>query len=301
MEYYRLRIVTTEEGVDIIPAMLTDFDITGIEIEDPREVEALRGGKKTYHWDYVDDKVFDIDDYAVIVYTDDPGKAADIAGAFRDNSMVKELIVEHADDSEWKDRWKEFFKTSKITDRIVIKPGWEEYDPGPDELVIDIDPGTAFGTGTHETTSGCIELLERYMKKGDSVLDVGSGSGILSIASVLLGAGRVTAVDIDPEAVRVTAENAERNGMADSIETICGDLTKDIDDKYDIVVANLMADLVIMLSEDAAKHLNDGGIFISSGILIEKEEEVISALERNAFRVIEAVEKGEWCAIAAEL
>ena len=183
----------------------------------------------------------------------------------------------------------------------MIKPTWEDYEAGEKELVIEIDPGMAFGTGTHETTSGCIQLMEKYMKPGDKVLDVGCGSGILSIAAALLGSRDILAIDIDPVAVEVTKENVELNNVSEYVDTRYGDLTKGVSYRADIVVANLMADLVMMLTKDVAKHLEDGGIYISSGIIDFKEEEVCETLKRCGFEIIEILKKGEWCTVAARL
>ena len=183
----------------------------------------------------------------------------------------------------------------------MIKPTWEDYEAGEKELVIEIDPGMAFGTGTHETTSGCIQLMEKYMKPGDKVLDVGCGSGILSIAAALLGSRDILAIDIDPVAVEVTRENVELNKISEYVDTRYGDLTKGVSYRADIVVANLMADLVMMLTKDVAKHLEDGGIYISSGIIDFKEEEVCETLKRCGFEIIEILKKGEWCTVAARL
>lgn len=183
----------------------------------------------------------------------------------------------------------------------MIKPTWEDYEAGEKELVIEIDPGMAFGTGTHETTSGCIQLMEKYMKPGDKVLDVGCGSGILSIAAALLGSRDILAIDIDPVAVEVTRENVELNKISEYVDTRYGDLTKGVSYRADIVVANLMADLVMMLTKDVAKHLEDGGIYISSGIIDFKEEEVCETLKHCGFEIIEILKKGEWCTVAARL
>ncbi|MBQ9708236.1 MAG: 50S ribosomal protein L11 methyltransferase, partial [Firmicutes bacterium] len=219
---------------------------------------------------------------------------------------------------QWKDKWKEYFHPTKITDRLVVKPSWEDYSPAAGDLVIEIDPGMAFGTGTHETTSLCMKLLEKYMgasaadkdKKSEDVkgsaegwglkvLDVGCGSGILSIAAARLGAGDVLGVEIDEDAVLVARENVELNGCSEGVKVIQGDLTKGIDYKADIIVANLMADLVMMLAGSAKAHLAPGGIFISSGILTDKEEIVSSAIVEAGFEIVEVAEDGEWCAIAA--
>ena len=212
---------------------------------------------------------------------------------------AEDIIV---DDADWKDKWKEYFKPVRITDRLVVKPTWEEYEPNDGEKVIQIDPGMAFGTGTHETTSLCLKLMEKYLgdePQDKEVLDVGCGSGILSIAAALLGCRSVTGVEIDEDAVRVAEENVELNGIGDRVEILQGDLTEGIESKADIIVANLMADLVMTLSKSAKEHLKDGGIFISSGILLEKKGIVSDAVKEAGFEIIEIAEDGEWCAIAA--
>ena len=212
-----------------------------------------------------------------------------------------ELRVElrQTDDSEWRDKWKEYFKPAKVSDTLVVKPSWEAYEAAPGEKIIEIDPETAFGTGTHETTSLCMKLMEKTGLEGKKVLDVGTGSGILAISAALLGAEEVLGIDIDPEAVEVARRNVEKNGFSGSIEIIEGDLTKGVYFKADVLLANLMADLVCRFSPDAKKHLKPGGIFISSGILCEKEEMVAKAIREAGFEIEEIREDGEWCAILA--
>ena len=196
---------------------------------------------------------------------------------------------------------KEFFKPKKISEHIVVKPTWEEYEAKEGESVIEIDPGAAFGTGTHETTSLCIKFLEKYVKEGDMVLDVGAGSGILSIAAAICKAKDVLGIEIDPVAVEIAEQNIEINNYSQNVKVRYGDLTKGIDYKANVVVANLMADLVILLSKDVVKHLEKGGIFISSGILLEKKEIVSEAIIDAGLEVIEIMEDGMWCAIVAKL
>ena len=213
-----------------------------------------------------------------------------------------EVESSYESDEEWKDKWKEYFKTSKMTDNIVIKPTWEEYEPEENEMVIEIDPGMAFGTGTHATTRMCVKLLEKYItSEEDKVLDLGCGSGILSIAAALLGSKHVYGVDIDPNAVAASAENVEMNGLSEVIEIAYGDVTEGLGMKADIIAANLMADLIKMLSPDIAKHLEGKKIFISSGILEEKVDEVSEAVKNSGFEILEVLHEDEWCAIAARL
>ncbi|MGN0710990.1 MAG: 50S ribosomal protein L11 methyltransferase [Anaerovoracaceae bacterium] len=322
MNYIETRIYTSSIGIEILLNILSEIGIDDAVIEDPNDIADLMDKKNSYDWDYVDADVMEQinEEPNIILYMDDSDegreklklvkstvenwkktlKAEEIGkGAYYGRLVIEEKAVK---DDDWKDNWKEFFKPSKITDRIVVKPSWENYEKqSEDELIIEIDPGMAFGTGTHETTTLCIKLLEKYAEEQDKVLDVGCGSGILSIAAGLLGIKDILGVDIDPVAVEVSKENVELNGFSDVVKIQWGDLTKGIDYKADVVVANLMADLVMMLSCDVAKHLKGKGIFISSGILAEKKEKVSAEIEKNGFEIIEILEQGEWCAIAARL
>ena len=205
-------------------------------------------------------------------------------------------------DEEWKDKWKAYFKPTKITEHIVVCPSWEEYEPASEEeVVISIDPGMAFGTGTHETTSLTTLLMEKYLKPGEKVLDVGCGSGILSIIAARLGASEVLGIDIDDEAVTASEENGELNGVTDTAHFQIGDLTEGVDFQADVVVANLLTHLVLRLSPDIPKHMLPGGRYVTSGILVEQEASVVQALEELGFTVLETAEKGDWCCIAARL
>lgn len=313
MLYSEVKIYTNALGVEVLTArLMTDLGITAVSVEDPDEIHNIEKKDRGYEWDYIDDSAYPSDnEHKVMIYFDDSEESSGLIEGVK--KLVEELKQDEMDlgrletqwsredDSRWIDRWKEYFRPAKVTDRIVIKPTWEEYTPEGDELVLEIDPGRAFGTGTHETTSGCLELIEKYMKPGDSVLDVGCGSGILSIGAALLGSSDVYAIDIDPVAVEVTEENVALNGFSQVIRVEEGDLTKGVDYRADIVAANLMADLVKLLTADVAAHLKPGGVYISSGILLEKEADVTQTLNENGFKVTDVVRKGEWCAIAAVL
>ncbi len=301
MKYTEVKIYTSQEGIDPLTCVLMDMGIAGFAIEDARDFQDLMNKKNSYDWDYIDDSLMELEHVrtSITFYLEETEDNRSILEQLQEKY---ELVWKPVDDSEWKDNWKEYFKPTKITDRIVIKPTWETYESQGDELVIEIDPGMAFGTGTHPTTSLCVKLLEKYIEpEKDAILDVGCGSGILSIASALLGAKNVLAVDIDPVAVTVTAENAVLNGLEYKVGVIEGDLTKGLDFRADIVVANLMADLVMMLSKDVAAHLKGKSIYISSGILIEKQEQVVAAIEACGFHILDIMEEGEWCAIAAQI
>ena len=182
---------------------------------------------------------------------------------------------------------------------LVVRPVWEKYEPQAGDKIISIDPGMAFGNGTHETTSMCLGLVEDYIKPGDTVLDVGTGSGILAIASVLMGAQSALGIDLDPVAVRVANENIERNGLSGRVHAQVGDLVKGIDTQADVVFANIIADAVILLSRAVRAHMKPGGVFICSGIILEREQDVLDALAEAGFTVDRIEHRGEWSAIAA--
>ncbi len=315
MNYYEIRIYTATEGIDAVSGMLTALGHDTFVIEDKSTVEELLEKKNAYDWDYVDETVIAQQEMEsnITLYMEYDENAAGAVNAVR--SAVETLKKQDEDglfgrletevsivcDDEWKDRWKEYFKPARITDDIVIKPTWEEYEAAAGDTVIELDPGMAFGTGTHPTTVMCVKYLERYIVSGADVLDIGCGSGILSIVSALCGAGSVRGVDIDPNAVEASIENARLNGLEDSIEILQGDITVGFDFEADVIAANLMADLIIMLSRDIAAHLRRGGIFISSGILTEKRREVIEAIEASGFEIADVMKDGEWCAVAARL
>ena len=322
MEYLEVKVYTTTKGIDPVSGIFLAAGVEGIVVEDPGDFYELMEKKNAYDWDYVDDDlVKDLknketnvtaylektpEGYAQLKQIDEEIwklSTFDASAAFEDTVCLLgrlKLCVRTVDDNDWKDNWKEYFKPVKITDRIVIKPSWEDYEKQEGEIVIEIDPGAAFGTGKHPTTTMCIKALEKYIRTGEStVLDVGCGSGILSIAAVLLGARDVLGIDIDPLAVIVSKENAAFNKLEDRISIVEGDLTKGVDYKADIVVANLMADLVVILAKDVRRHLNPGGLYVSSGILAEKKEEVASKIREAGFDIVEIYEEDEWVCIVA--
>ncbi len=321
MNYIEIRIDTSEYGVEAVVAALLNIGITDTVVEDPHDIEELMDKKQTYDWDYIDDTVLELmkETPRVTVYFEDTEenrkradevrsamrelKAQAEAGAFGEDADLGTLEVGYRieNDAGWKDKWKEFFKPSQISAHIVVKPSWEPYENRDGFKVIEIDPGMAFGTGTHETTSLCVKMLESYMKPQDHVLDVGCGSGILSIAAAVLGAEEALGIDIDQTAVEVAEENIRLNGVGHIARAQYGDLTRGLSYEADIIVANLMADLVMMLADDAAKHLKKGGKFISSGILTEKQAQVCRVLQEKGYSIDEIRTDGEWCAVCASI
>ena len=326
MKYLELVIHTTEEGLEPVEACLMEMGFTDMVVNDPSDLQDLMNKKHDYDWDYIGDEVFGLaeEEPTVTLYFDgeETGNGYQLAqevdlaieglrqammnGEYGEDTDFGPLTVTTSlhDDSEWKDNWKEYFKPSRVSGRILVCPTWEEYELSAEEKaagvrILRIDPGMAFGTGTHETTSLCLKAMEKYLAPGMSVLDVGCGSGILAIAADLLGAGDVLGIEIDPVAVDVARENLELNGCGENVRVIEGDLTKGVDYKADIVVANLMADLVEMLSPDVRRHMKPGAKYISSGIIDEKLEEVAEAVKACGFEIEEIKEDGMWRAIIA--
>ncbi|MBR3146626.1 MAG: 50S ribosomal protein L11 methyltransferase [Eubacterium sp.] len=322
MKYIEITIHTESEWVEPVLACLSMAGIDDAEVRDPRDAEEIMADKETYEWDYVDEKVSEgldrkpeihiyrdsvseKDDEALVCSVRDAMEklrddiCSGVYGAQKDPGDFS-VSSEIKDDTVWKNKWKEYFKPSHVSDRIVVKPTWEAYEPEADEIVIEIDPGMAFGTGTHETTSMCIRALEKYVREGMKVLDAGCGSGILSIAAAKLGAGEVLGVDIDEEAVRVSGENFRLNNTDDICRAEYGDVTKGVGFNADLVAANLMAELLCMISKGVASHLQKGGIFISSGILDEKEDMVKQSYSDAGFDVTGVMHDGEWCCVIAE-
>lgn len=338
MEYRELRIQTDKKDLELLEAELIGSGFTSMMIDDPDDVIDILEHPDTYRYDYINDSLRE--DLArkpvvTLYFADDEEgltemkraealldtlSAADDTdgsrGAGKTSGGLSIIYREAAagDDSEWLYKWQEFFKPTRVGERIVVRPSWENYEAKPEDLVIEMDPGMAFGSGLHETTSMCIRALEKILAdrgnmpaadaaadgcRSTKILDVGTGTGILAIAGVLLGADEALGIDIDTDAVRVAGENIGKNGLADRITAQYGDLTEGVDYKADIVVANLMADLVMRLSPAAAGHLEKGGWYVTSGILDIKEEIVSKAIREAGFAIEEVLHDGEWCAVVA--
>ena len=211
--------------------------------------------------------------------------------------FMYEIYTAKCNDEDWQDEWKKYFHTVNITDSIVIKPSWDEYEPESNEIVIEIDPGLAFGTGTHETTSLCVEFLEKYVKGKEKLLDIGCGSGILMLIGKKLGVKKVVGIDIDEKVRDVVLENFSKNGINDDFEVIIGNLVDDVNGKYDLVVSNILVDVLEKLLEDIEKILEKGATVIFSGILNEKEEAFVKKAENYNLKQIDRREKNNWVSL----
>lgn len=312
MKYLQVTINTSEYAIEELTGMLMSLGIDETVVDDPQTAIELLEKKNDYDWDYVSEDFVDKDAEPTITFylEEDENtektmvaieasleklKAEDIEDKMGTLKITKDVI----DDEDWMNSYKDHFKTIDLTDHIIVKPSWEEVPEGNTKQVLELDPGMAFGTGDHETTSMCAVLMDEVSCEGKDVLDVGTGSGILAIAADLLGANEILGVDIDPIAVEVAIENGKINNCGDNVKFIEGDLTKGIDFKADIVVANLMAEMVVMLTKAVKNHMKAGSVFISSGILVEKKDMVIEALKEVGLEPFKIIDKGDWSAIAA--
>ena len=315
MKWKKFTLTTTTEAVDLVSSMLDDVGIEGIEVED--NVPLTEKETKGMFIDILPELPPDEGVAKVSFYLDDDDQVEEMLR--RVNEGLDELAAytelgqrtieaSETEDKDWINNWKQYFKPFTV-DHILIKPTWEEIpEEHKDKLLIQIDPGTAFGTGKHETTQLCIRQLEKYVKPGVKVLDLGTGSGILGIAALKLGAEYVFGTDLDENAITAVHENLAANDIPEEkFGVIQGNI---IDDKatqdaagyecYDIVVANILADIIIMIQKQVPFHLKKGGIFISSGIIDMKEQAVREALEANdAFEIIEVTRQGEWVSFTA--
>ena len=303
MDWKKIIINLPTEKVDEVYEQLVMNGIEDVEINSD---EYLKLDVSEQNWDYYDNE--EKLGTSIIIYRrlNDFNEVKEIIETIIEKMSQEDfeinLLIETINEKDWNEEWKKYFKPKKVTEKIVIKPEWEEYEKSnQDEIVIEIDPGMAFGTGTHGTTSMCMELLEKYISdENNSVLDVGCGSGILSIAAKLLGASEVTGIDIEEIAITTSYDNAAKNNISD-IEFLQGDLTKNVDVKADIVVANIIADIIIILLNDVKENLKGNKIFIASGIIIDKEDEVIEAIKDAGFEILDIKYKDEWVAVASKL
>lgn len=315
MKWKKFTLKTTTQAVDLVSSMFDEIGIEGIEIEDniPLTAEETKG----MFIDILPELPPDEGVAFVSFYLDD---SHDIAGILKsvdegldDLSMFTDLgertfTESETEDKDWINNWKQYFKPFTVDD-ILIKPTWEEIpEEHKDKLLIQIDPGTAFGTGQHETTQLCIRQLRKYVTPETVLLDVGTGSGILGITALKLGAKAVFGTDLDENAITAVGENLEANGIdSEKFAVLQGNIIDDKDvqdaagyEKYDVVVANILADVIILLQREVPVHLKKGGIFITSGIINMKEEAVRAAFAANdAFEVIEVTYQGEWLSVTA--
>jgi len=310
LDWQKATITTASENIDYITTLLTDMGVQGVEIVDAKEM-ADYFAQTSQSWDYIDDALLPDKDSAhdstakVIFYLGTNGDSNAFLNKIK-SALAPEhqLTVETVNDQTWLHEWKKYFHPIRIG-RVLVVPEWEADKPHDSEIVFIIDPGSAFGTGQHATTILCIKALHRLVSSKSKVLDIGSGSGILSIISRQLGAPQVVGCDIDPAAVEVALKNAQLNNVTDGLHMYSGNILSDaallnkIDSGYDIVIANIVADVIIAIAPMLKGLLNPGGQFIASGIIDQRLQDVLDALAANNLKHVNTESHEGWCCVVA--
>lgn len=305
-----IRVITKSESLEPISGIFYGLDCDGVAIEDPEDILGREQGPLT--WDFADINILehkgkaavvkgyfekDIDVNKIITYIEEKIKELREMGIDVGEGKVEEEEIYQQD---WANNWKKYYKPTKIGEKVVVKPTWEDYSKKDYELLIELDPGMAFGTGTHETTRMCVKALEQNVTEESTVFDIGTGSGILAIAAKILGAKDVKAVDLDPVAVDAAKKNVELNNVH-GIEVLEGNLMDVVDGKADIVVANIIADIIKFVCEDVKNFLKEDGKFICSGIILDRRTDVEEKLKSVGYKILEVKNEGEWVCIVATL
>lgn len=317
MNWFQTEIFTATDGVDELCAYLLDIGIKGFVIKDANDFKEFLNDKSG-NWDYIDEDLMNLSncETSIIVYIPDDAQGAEMVISLKnllknlkendvDNKFGRlELNFSDVKEEDWANNWKQYFKPLKVGEKLLVKPSWEEYDNIDNRTILEIDPASSFGTGQHNTTKLCLEFLETCLKSGDRVLDLGCGSGILSIGAMLLGAGSVTAVDIEDHSVRTAMENAQKNGISlDKYTAYCGnvvtneELSNKLGTGYDIITANIVADVLIAMKNLFYKYLKDSGILIISGIIDSRKDEVIDEVVSAGFKVDSIKELDNWVSV----
>ena len=311
MDRVELTIHTTSLGADIVSEALMNEGATGTMVEDRADIPDP--DKPNGYWEIIDPNLINTlpEDVLVHAWFEPDERFADRMGALKSRmAELKaadlgidlgslEMNTVNVRDEDWAEVWKKFYKPFRAGQRLVVKPTWEHYAAQEHDLVMEIDPGMAFGSGTHETTGMCLELLEDVLLEHPvkSVIDVGTGSGILAIGAAMLGAQDVLAIDIDPTAVKVAKENVEHNHLENVIRAVEGNLLESTDGVWEVCVANIIADVICMFAKPLIPHIVPGGLFICSGIIKEREQDVVNALNEAKYTILEIRRKGEWVAM----
>lgn len=320
MRWHEITVHTTEEAIEMISNFLHELGAGGVTIE---ESGTLNKERDTSLGQWYEKPLNDIPEGRAIIqgyFPQETGMDAIMESLKLSVEELKDYDIDtgnptyslrEVDEEDWANAWKQYFKPLRISDRLTIKPTWEEYEASPEEIILELDPGMAFGTGTHATTALCLRTLEKVVKPGDEVIDVGTGSGVLSIAAAKLGAKHVLALDLDPVAVSSASENTRLNGLEDRITVVLSDLLQAIRTQQagesklgvtlpvQVVVANILAEIILLFVGDVYEALQSGGTYIASGIIKSKQADVEQALAAAGFTLGERYEETDWVAIVA--
>ncbi len=305
MEYTELKISVKTEDTDRASSIAIMTVPYGIYVEDYSDLE--QGAWEIAHIDLIDEELLqkNREKSVIHIYIEEGENPAEAVSFIKDRLNAEgipfEVETDGVSSDDWQDKWKAFFKPQSIGNRLFVRPIWiDDYDSG-DRAVLNIEPGVAFGTGTHETTRLCLETLDKVIKEGDTVLDIGCGSGILAISSMLLGAKEGFGVDIDPIAVKTAKQNGEMNNLFEpELTFVCGDLADKVTKKYDVVAANIVADIIILFSTQVRAFMKPGALFIASGIIDTRADEVVFALQNAGLTVKERIEENGWVCLVCE-
>ena len=301
-EWTRIKVTVPLEQLDELVAVMSMVN-NYLQIEDYSDIDL-----KTCYGDLIDESILNADKTiaSVSVYVPaDVGISDNLAflrERFATNKIDGKIELSGVNEDDWANAWKAYYKPIKVGEKIVIVPAWEKYAASEGEIIVKMDPGMAFGTGSHETTRLVIRLLEKYINSGEKVLDVGCGSGILAICASKLGAAECRAYDIDPVAVKVARENIKDSGET-NITCDQSDLLRQVrivDGGYDVICANIVADIIIRMTPDVGRYLADDGVLLASGIILERSQDVIDCFEQNGFEIAESIVDNGWCALAVK-
>ena len=322
MNWIETKIYTTSVGIEYLTAHLLEINITSFVIEDKNDLEKILHENKD-RWDFIDDSLCDsfVDTPNIKIYIPDNSQGVELLNNLK--TLLNNLKLNDCDnifgslnleftnvkEEDWENNWKKYFKPINIGKNLVIKPSWEEYENSDNKIILEIDPSSSFGTGTHATTKLCLEELERSIKPNCKVLDVGCGSGILSIASILFGASHVDSIDIDENCINVTSENFKKNNIEKhKFTTYLGNLIEDeelknsiLSNKYDVIVSNIIAGIILKMLDLFKQILAESGTLILSGIIESQRDLLVENLEKHSFEIFEILKEDEWISIVAKI
>ncbi len=303
MQWTDIKIICDKKFEEVFDYVSAEVCPMGVQIEDYSNLES--DVEEIAHIDLIEQELLDKDRTKIIVHhyispeLDAQESLLVLQTRLTEEGVQFDTEIEYVNQEDWETGWKAYYHAMPVGEHLMVCPSWESCDT--DRKILKLDPGMAFGTGTHETTNLCLEVLDKAVKGGERILDVGTGSGILGIASCLLGADSCDGVDIDPTAVKVATENAQLNGVDDRFAVKVGDLSETASGTYDIVVANIVANAIMALSASVPQFLKKGGLYLTSGIIIDRKDEVVQCLENLGFKILTVHTKNNWVCIEATI